>query len=159
MVIFYTIRMVMDDTVLEEVADKLLAFQKKENTTLPLLHKQLTENERAITNMLNAIQQGIFNEHTKQRMDELDKARKELNILILQEETQRPRLTKEQILFWLHKFRGLDMSRKDHRQRLIDSLVNAVRLRDDGSIMFIFNGKEGAQTILRMKLCGKWVRI
>ena len=146
-VIFYTMRMIMDDAVLDDVSNKLLAFQKRENTTLPLLRKQLRGNEKAIANMLDAIQQGIFNESTKQRLDELEAAKKELNILILQEETQRPLLTKEQILFWLHKFRGLDMTRQDHRQRLIDSLVNAVRLREDGSIMFIFNGKEGVQTI------------
>ena len=150
-VIFYAMRMIMDDAVLEGIADELLEFQKKENTTLPLLRKQLAENERAITNMLNAIQQGLFNESTKQRLDDLEATKHKLNIAITQEEIQRPRLTKEQILFWLHKFRGLDMTRKDHRQRLIDSLVNAVVLHDD-KIVFTFNGKEGAQTISMVEI-------
>ena len=145
-VVYYTMRMLMDDAVLEDIAAKVLAFQQRENTALPLLQKQLAENERSVTNMLNAIQQGIFNEFTKQRMDELDAAQKELKILISQEKIQRPQLTQEQILFWLHKFRGLDMTRKEHRQRLIDSLVNAVFLYDD-KIIFTFNGKEGAKTV------------
>jgi hypothetical protein len=39
------------------------------------------------------------------------------------------------------------MTIKEHRQRLIDSLVNAVYLFDDGGIAFVFNGKEEEKTI------------
>jgi hypothetical protein len=43
---------------------KLLAFQKKENTTLPLLRKQLAEIKCKTDNVLKVIEDGIFNETT-----------------------------------------------------------------------------------------------
>ena len=59
---------------------------------------------------------------------------------------QKPRLTKEQILFWLHKFRGIDISKREHRQRLIDTFINAVYLYDD-KIVLTFNFKDGSKTV------------
>jgi len=113
---------------------------------LPLLRKQFAEAERSIENMLNAIQQGIFTPSTKRRLDDLEAAKSDLEIKILQEEMQKPLLTREQILFWLHKFRGIDASNREHRQRLIDIFINAIYLYDD-KIVLTFNYKEDAKTI------------
>jgi len=55
-------------------------------------------------------------------------------------------LTREQILFWLHKFRGIDTSNREQRQRLIDTFVNAVYLYDD-RIVLTFNYKDGSKTV------------
>ena len=49
-------------------------------------------------------------------------------------------------MFWLHKFRGIDTSKQDQRQLLIDTFVNAVYLYDD-RIVLMFNNKEGAKTV------------
>ena len=59
---------------------------------------------------------------------------------------QKPLLTREQIMFWLHKFRGIDTTSQEQRQRLIDTFVNAIYLYDD-KIAFTFNYKDGTQTI------------
>ena len=55
-------------------------------------------------------------------------------------------LTKEQILFWLHRFRNIDTDNIKHRKRLVDSFVNSVVLYDD-RIEFFFNYKDGAKTL------------
>ncbi|HBT63973.1 MAG TPA: recombinase family protein, partial [Ruminococcaceae bacterium] len=52
--------------------------------------EQLDETEKAIANMLNAIQQGIFNKSTKGRLDELEAVKSDLEVKIIQEEMQRP---------------------------------------------------------------------
>lgn len=96
--------------------------------------------------MLNAIQSGIFNESTKKRLDELEERKNQLEVNILQEELQHPVLTKEQILFWLHKFRTTNISDKAERQRLIDSFVNAIYLYDD-KIVLVWNYKDGTKTV------------
>ena len=57
-----------DDTILDKITDMVLDLQKRENTTLPLLQKQLSDTERSIDNMLNAIQQGVLTSSTKQRL-------------------------------------------------------------------------------------------
>lgn len=58
----------------------------------------------------------------------------------------KPKLTEENIMFWLHKFRGMDMRQKSHRQKLIDLFINRVYLYDD-KLVITFNHKEGAETI------------
>ncbi|MEG1195813.1 MAG: recombinase family protein, partial [Clostridia bacterium] len=83
---------------------------------------------------------------TKNRLDQLEEQKGQLEISILQEQLQRPFLTKEQILFWLHKFRKMDMTDKVERQRLIDSFVNAIYLFDD-KLVITFNYKDGTKTI------------
>jgi hypothetical protein len=145
-VVNQALRVLADDAILEKIADMVLALQKQENTALPLLRKQLAEAERGIENMLNAIQQGILNQSTKKRLDDLETTKSEIEIRILQEEMQKPLLTREQILFWLHKFRGIDTTKREQRQRLIDTFVNAVYLYDD-KLVLTFNYKDGAKTI------------
>jgi hypothetical protein len=145
-VVGHTMQMLAEDDVLQEIADKILDLQKQENVALPMLRKQLAETERGIENMLNAIQKGILNQSTKKRLDDLEEAKSDLEVRILQEEMEQPMLTREQILFWLHKFRGIDISSREQRQLLIDTFVNAVYLYDD-KIVLTFNDKEGAKTI------------
>ena len=141
-----TMRAIMDDTVVEYIADLVMELQRKENTDLPRFKEQLAETEKAIENMLNAIQQGIFNKSTKQRLDDLEAAKSELDVKILQEEMQRPLLTREQIIFWIHRFRMLDITKPEQRQRLVDSFVNAIYLYDD-KLVITFNYKEGCKTV------------
>ena len=62
------------------------------------------------------------------------------------EKLAKPKLTEEQILFYLHKFRVLDMSKQSHRQRLIDTFINRIYLYDD-KLVITFNHKDGAKTI------------
>ena len=145
-VIEQAMRLLADDVILGRIADSILELQKQENITLPMLRKQLAETERGIENMLNAIQQGILNSSTKKRLDDLEAAKSDIEVRILQEEMEQPLLTWEQILFWLHKFRGIDTSQREQRQLLIDTFVNAVYLYDD-KIVLMFNNKEGARTV------------
>ena len=83
----------MNDEVMKRLIDTLMELQKKESTDLPLLKKQLAETEKGINNMLNAIQTGIFTPSTKQRLDELEKTKSQLEVSILQEEMHKLILT------------------------------------------------------------------
>lgn len=141
-----TMQMIFDDMALEAIAGMVLDVQARENTSLPVLKEQLAQTEHGIQNMLNAIQQGIFTPSTKQRLEELEEAKERLTVSILQEELQKPRLSKEQILFFLHRFRAIDTTKQEQRQRLIDSFVNAVYVYDD-KIILTFNYQDGTETI------------
>ena len=96
--------------------------------------------------MLNAIQTGIFTPSTKQRLDELEETKSQLEVSILQEEMHKPLLTREQIAFFIYRFRKFDVTKREQRQRLIDSFVNAVYLYED-KIILTFNCKNGSKTI------------
>lgn len=141
-----TMEMVMDDAVVEYITDLVMELQRRENVDLPRFKEQLEETEKSINNMLNAIQQGIFNKSTKGRLDELEVVKSDLEIKILQEEMQRPLLKREHITFWIYRFRKLDVTKPEQRQRLIDSFLNAIYLFDD-KLVITFNYKEGSKTI------------
>ena len=146
LVVSYTMKAIMNDKVMERLIDTLMELQKRESTDLPLLKKQLAETEKGINNMLNAIQAGIFTPSTKQRLDELEETKSQLEISILQEEMHKPMLTREQIAFFIYRFRKFDVTKREQRQRLIDSFVNAVYLYED-KIILTFNYKDGSKTI------------
>jgi len=146
LVVDRTMRIVLDDKAIHDITALVMVEQDKENTMLPALQSQLEQTERGIENMLNAIQQGIFTPSTKQRLDELEAAKEQLTVSILQEQIKKPRISEEQVNFWLLRFRELDTTKQEHRQRLIDSFVNAVYLYDD-KILLTFNYKDGDETI------------
>ena len=101
---------------------------------------------QGINNMLNAIQAGIFTPSTKQRLDELEETKSQLEVSILQEEMHKPLLTREQIAFFIYRFRKFDVTKREQRQRLTDSFVNVVYLYED-KIILTFNYKDGSKTI------------
>ena len=139
-------QVIFDDTAMDNLADSLIVYQNKENVDLPPLKQQFAETEKAIQNMLNAIQQGIFTASTKERLEELEDTKNRLEVSILQNQISRHNFTKEEILFFLYQFREMDITNEEQRQRLIDSFVNAIFVYDD-RIVFTFNYKDSSKTI------------
>ena len=136
----------MHDDELERLIDALLNLQSKESRELPLLERQLAETENGIRNLLDAIQQGLLTESTKERLRELEETKSKLQTSILQEKIRHPLLTREQISFFIYRFRDSDITKREQRQRLIDSFVNAIYLYDD-KVVITLNYTEGAKTI------------
>ncbi|MDR3293915.1 MAG: recombinase family protein [Clostridiales bacterium] len=137
---------VMDDGVIGKIADAILSLVSQENTKLPQLKAKIKDVEGGIQNMLNAIQQGVLTPSTKQRLTELEEAQAEIQTAILSEELQKPELTREHILYWITRFRDIDLSDLDSRKRLIDGFVNTVYLYDD-KLTLTFNYKDGTKSI------------
>ena len=132
--------------VMESIIAKVMELQNKENTNIPLYEKQLRDAESGIQNMLNAIQAGILTSSTKERLEQLEETKRELEARIAEEKLAKPKVTEEFIRFWLLRFRKLDMSLKDQRQALVDTFINSIYLYDD-KVLITFNYKEGTQTI------------
>lgn len=137
---------IMDDALMEQLSYRLYDLQQRESSILNALQTQLAETERAIDNMLDAIQKGIILDSTKKRLADLEERQKALQIEITQEQIKRPALTREQILFGLTKFRKLDLTTQEGKQRLIDGFVNRIYLFDDYAIITC-NYKEGEEKI------------
>lgn len=96
--------------------------------------------------MLNAIQMGIINASTKQRLDELEDRKADIELQIIQEKMNHPMLTREDVTYWICRFRTLDVSKLEERRRLIDRFVNSVTVFDD-YILITFNYKEGEERL------------
>ena len=146
LVVNQTMQLVKDDAAMESIIAKVMDLQNKENTNIPLYEKQLRDAESGIQNMLNAIQAGILTSSTKERLEQLEETKRELEARIAEEKLAKPKVTEEFIRFWLLRFRKLDMSLKDQRQALVDTFINAIYLYDD-KVLITFNYKEGTQTI------------
>ncbi len=92
------------------------------------------------------MEKGIITPTTKERMEELEAEKSELSIRIMKEEMSRPKLTREEILYWFYKFRKLNPKKLDHRRTLINNFVNSVFLFEDRMVI-TFNFKDGTETI------------
>ena len=146
LVVNQTMQLVKDDAAMESIIAKVMELQNKENTNIPLYEKQLRDAESGIQNMLNAIQAGILTSSTKERLEQLEETKRELEARIAEEKLAKPKVTEEFIRFWLLRFRKLNMNQKDQRQALVDTFINSIYLYDD-KVLITFNYKEGTQTI------------
>ena len=111
-------------------------------------------SENGIENMLNAIQAGVLTNSTKSRLEKLEAQQKELEVRITEEKIARPRLSENQVRFWLTRFRKLDPNVKSHRETLINTFVNAVYLYDE-KVLITFNYKDGTKTITFDEIAAK----
>ena len=137
---------VLNDRVIDMLADKLLEYQNKENTRLPVLQTELKEVKRRIDNLVAAIEQGILTPATKARMEELEQQREALETSILQEQIEKPPITREQILFWFDQFRHGDPADIAFQEKVIDCFVNSIYMFDD-RIVVNFNYQEGGRPV------------
>lgn len=144
--VLYTVQRVFNDELIKRIADELVALQSTEDTTLPVLRKQLADTNRGIENMLNAIQQGVLTSSTKQRLEELEELREQLKTSILQAELERPQYTREDIIAWISQFKDGDPDDKAYQRQIIDTFINSIYVYDD-RLIFTYNYKNGTQTV------------
>ena len=140
------IEMLADDRTIDAITSMVLALQDQESTALPMYEQQLQEANTGINNLLNAIQQGILTKSTKTRLEELEAARDELENKIALEKLAKPRVSEEQVRFFLQRFRALDIAKPEQRKTLIDVFLNAVYVFND-KIVISCNYKDGTKTI------------
>ena len=146
LVVDETMKMVMDDKAIEAIVSMLMDLQDRDNVNVPLYEQQIREADTAISNLLNAIQQGILTRSTKGRLEELENRRDELEAKLACEKLAKPKVSAEFMTFWLHRFRKLDVRQQSHRKMLIDTFINAIFLYDD-KMVITFNYKEGTKAI------------
>ena len=150
------LKKVLNDRVIDMLADKLLEYQSQENTRLPVLQTELKEVKRRIDNPVTAIEQGILTPSTKARMEELEQQREVLETSILQEQIEKPPITREQILFWFDQFRHGDPADIAFQEKVIDCFVNSIYLFDD-RIVVNFNYQEGGHPVSLEEVLGSFL--
>lgn len=137
---------VLRDDVIDKIADDVVAIQKRENITIPLLNKQLSEVKKSIDNILKAIEMGIITDSTKQRLEDLESMQADISIKLAQEQIQKPLISKDHVVFWISKFKDGDIESPEYRKKIIDIFVNSVFLYDDRMVITC-NYKDGTKTI------------
>jgi len=94
----------------------------------------------------NSIEEGIATASVKHRLDELETKKADLEISLAHEKIEKTPLSKEQIVFWISKFKSGDIDDPVYRKAIVDIFLNSVFLYDD-KLVITFNWKDGAKTV------------
>lgn len=142
----YTVEKVLTDENIQRISEKAMEIIEKESadsTYLEGLRAELKDVQKKIKNLVSAIEQGLMSPSTKERLDELEEEKSNIEGKIAREDMKKPLLTKERIAYWLTSFKSGDIHDKEYQQRVIDTLVNSLYVfdEDDGGrrIVFTFN--------------------
>ena len=122
---------------ISDKAMELLAEDANNNSILESLDSQLKDVNTALSNLLKALEAGIFNETTQARMEELGKLKKELESKVEREQAAKPILERNEIVYWLESFRQGDIEDEEYRRRVIDALLHSA---------YVFDGDDGGKT-------------
>ncbi len=120
---------------LDIIADEIMRIHEKhraERSVLKLLKEDKAKAERSLNNIMLAIEEGIINATTKNRMAELEQQIDELSGKILIEESKLENsITREEVMEYLtHSVRDLSP------QALIEILINRIELYDDEIVVW-----------------------
>lgn len=140
-VVDFTVRYILQEEVLEELAKKVHAAQERQNDTaseIAFYEKKLADNKKSIANVLRAIESGAATQTLPVRLQELENEQAvilgELSFL----KGKRLAFTEDQILFALMKhlepYPG--ESEQDYRRRIISDFVSEVYLYDDRLLIY-----------------------
>lgn len=132
---------VLREETIEWVADMVMEYAKKfreEDTQIEYLQAKLDESKKASANIMRAIEAGIFNAQTQERMLELEAEQRDLNAKLLAEKALVPDVEREQIVYWMQSFRNGNVKSSAFRAKLFDAFLVAVYLFDD-HVKFVFN--------------------
>lgn len=146
-----TIQTILTDEMLEHIADKVMEYQARDTDSAILIEQyknQLKETETAIAGILRAVEAGMFSPSMKDRMDELEGQKAELNADIEREQINQQRVSRDEVLFFLSQFKGGDPDDPDYKQRLVDTFVNSVWLYDDKLVLtYNYSGDDNKITL------------
>lgn len=134
-VLQYTRELLHDQELLEFIADQTYEYYKTENSEsayTDALHANLRDVEKALSNIMRAIEAGIFNDTTRSRMEELEEQKKQIQASLERSKLREGlQLTRDHILFFLERFRDLDIENPDAQKQLINTFINAIFVYDD----------------------------
>lgn len=141
LVVDQLVELVHSDEFIGEVADKVMEYQKREQdrSALTALESRHKDNEKAIGNMMAAIEAGIITPSTKSRLMELEGERANIEKGIARELIAEPRLERDQVVFFLEEFRTGNIEDESYRILLVDTLLNSVYLYDDDKLVLVLN--------------------
>ena len=135
LVINATIDLLKDDELLEFLIENTWQYyqaQDESQEELNALHRELEQTEKAISNLITAIEAGILNDATKKRMAELEAQQKDLLAAIADREIAKGfHITREYVDFFFRQLRDRDYTDREVQKQLITTFVNSVFLYDD----------------------------
>lgn len=133
------------DESIHALTDAVMEYQQKciSDYGIESLQSQLEDTNRSISNLLAAIEAGIFSSTTQARLTELETRQRDLSrLLSVAQAEAEAQLTREDIITVLKMFQAGDVNAKDYQEALFDTFLVAAYVYDK-EVKFIFRlGKE-----------------
>ncbi|MBR2047096.1 MAG: recombinase family protein [Oscillospiraceae bacterium] len=131
---------IFSEDVIPFLADEVMAYQEANSgcAELDLLRSQYADTNRALNNLMSAIEAGIFSATTQARLLELEEKKRDLSRLITAAESaQEHLLTREEIIAALELYRAGDIADKTYQGTIIDTFLINAHMYDD-RVRFVF---------------------
>ena len=131
----------LDDEVIDNISKALhdLLQEELKSGNISRLEKLLSDNKRAIENLMKVLMDGKATDLILAKLDQLQKEQKDIEQQLETERTAYLDFTLPQIRRYVKRFKHLDYSVTANRQALIDTFVNKVYLSDDGKSKIRYN--------------------
>ena len=137
------------DEQINRIADIVMAEmeERKKKSPLAKLKQELNEVTSKINNIVDAIENGIWNSTTSQRLTELETKQEELKKQVgFQEYAEKQMLDRDRVLFFIRRFQKLRRDNPEDRKKLINFFINAVYVYDD-HLKIVVNTTEGTTRV------------
>ena len=123
----------LEDKTIEWIADGAMDFKRKmrEETAIGMLEAQLSDNKKAIKNIMDAIEQGIITPTTKERLMELEREQALISSRLKQEHSSLLEYSRDDIISALILYRQGDIRNKEYQASLFDTFLQRVYVYGD----------------------------
>ena len=141
--------MLQDYYYIETLADLCLKQieETRDDSTLQIIERKQKENQKAIDNMITAINAGTINSRTNEALQELETERERLQVAYAKEVMKTPDIDRDQIIFILDKIRKGDPADTRYQVRIVETFLNSIYLYDDGKTVIHLNFKGDNATV------------
>lgn len=140
-VVAYTVRYILREEILADLAKKVYAAQERQNDTaseIDFYEKKLAENKKAVANVLRAIESGASTQTLPMRLQDLENEQAVIQGELAFLKGRHFKFTEDQILFALmkHLEQRPSETEQDYNRRIISDFVSEVYLYDDRLLIF-----------------------
>lgn|GEM_PF-4145483 len=90
------------------------------------LQSQLKETQKSIENIIKAIEQGMITPSTKEQLEALEADKTRIENGIMEESVAIPRITRDQVVYYLGQFRSGNATDPEYRKQLVEVFLNAI---------------------------------
>lgn len=128
-----TVTDVLNDSVIDYLVSEILKVQESDSSSasISVLKKERRDVEKSLSNILRAIEAGIFNDTTSERMNQLEIRQKEISVEIAKEELKRRKLTPDHLYYWFGLFKNGDVTDVSFQKHLVDAFINQIFVYKD----------------------------
>lgn len=132
---------VHSDAVIQTFADRYMIWQQNnlEASPVPAMEARVSEIEKALANLSDAIASGLKSQTVLSRIEELEKEKADVERGIGKALLEEPMLERDQVVFFLERFRSGDVDDPSWRAYLVRTFLQAAYLFDDGRLLLHLN--------------------